>query len=170
MPPISIIPKSMMAHETTRLRVNSVTRPGSHHIKISDESMAFSSKQGGAGPVSGSSHFKTQQDPVLSSINKNNYIDSTAKHKATINSNEAKYDFAMTPGKHSHAHKAAHSLSPGNNFISKTFDKFNIANSNNHHLKSQPSTNSYKSNVNIHTDKNNNNRSTDLRARLSDSK
>ena len=45
MPPISIIPKSMMAHETTRLRVNSVTRPGSHHIKISDESMAFSSRR-----------------------------------------------------------------------------------------------------------------------------
>jgi hypothetical protein len=98
-------------------------------------------------------------------MNKNIYMNSTDKHKGT----GLKYEFISTPGKKSHFTKTAgHSLSPNKNLISSTFEKNQHVTSN-LNLKSQPSTTSNKTHANNqYTDKNN--RSTDLRAKLSDSK
>lgn len=167
-PPTSIVPKSMFSQlDSSRGRGNSVSVVGggsSHHIKISDESSMAASSNNKLQVIKGS-NLKTQQDPILTSLNKRNFADSHDKNKGN---EERKLDFgnsSITPGKRSTINKTTHhaSLSPNKNMSAKTFDNKQgggVSASNiNLNLKSQPSTTSNKQN-----------KSSDLRARLSDGK
>lgn len=114
-PPTSIVPKSMLSHqEDRRARGNSVSAiGGTHHIKISDESSMVPSTNNKLQGMKGDSHLKTQQDPVLTSLNKRNFIESADKNKSS-NEERKQIDFGITPGKRSQLTKTAHhySLSP----------------------------------------------------------
>jgi hypothetical protein len=116
----------MFSHQDNRSgRGNSASAVGasSHHIKISDESSMAPSSNNKLKGLKGS-HLKTQNEPILTSLNKRNFPDSLEKNKSN---EERKLDFgnsSITPGKRSTVNKTAHhaSLSPNQNMSAKTFD------------------------------------------------
>ena len=117
----------MFSHQdSSRGRGNSVSAVGggsSHHIKISDESSMAPSSNNKLYGLKGS-HLKTQQEPILTSLNKRNFADSHDKNKT---GEERKLDFgnsSITPGKRSTVNKTTHhaSLSPNKNMSAKTLE------------------------------------------------